>query len=67
MAGAHLVLLTRGSSDTLSISDEQTIEDYVKYYHLKVSSILIPESEKLPLGIKLLKILPLCGSINNIK
>ena len=51
MAGAHLILLTRGSPDTLSISDEQTIEDYVKYYHLKVSSILIPESEKLPLGI----------------
>ena len=51
MAGAHLVLLTRGSPDTLSISDEQTIEDYVKYYHLKVSSILIPESQKLPLGI----------------
>ena len=53
MAGAHLVLLTRGSPDTLSISDEQTIEDYVKYYHLKVSSILIPESQKLPLGINI--------------
>lgn len=50
MAGAHLVLLTRGSTDTLSISDEQTIEEYVKYYHLKVSSILIPESQKLPLA-----------------
>jgi calcium-activated chloride channel regulator 4 len=50
MAGAHLVLVTRGSADTLSISDEQTIEDYVKYYHIKVSSILMPESEKLPLA-----------------
>ena len=50
MAGAHLILLTRGSPDTLSISDEQTIQDYVKYYHIKVSSILLPETEKLPLA-----------------
>lgn len=50
MAGAHLVLVTRGSADTLSISDEQTIEEYVKYYHIKVSSILVPEDEKLPLA-----------------
>ena len=50
MAGAHLVLLTRGSPDTLSISDEQTIQDYVKYYHIQVSSILLPETEKLPLA-----------------
>ena len=26
MAGAHLVFITRGSPDTLSISDEQTIQ-----------------------------------------
>ena len=50
MAGAHVVLITRGSADTLSITDEQTIADYVRYYHLKVSSILLPESEKLPLA-----------------
>ena len=50
MAGAHLILLTRGSPDTLSISDEQTIQDYVKYYHIKVSSILLPETKKLPLA-----------------
>ena len=36
MAGAHLILMTRGSTDTLSLSDEQTIQDYVKYYHIKV-------------------------------
>ena len=37
MAGAHLILMTRGSTDTLSLSDEQTIQDYVKYYHIKVN------------------------------
>ncbi len=30
--------------DTLSISDEQTISEYVRYYHIKVSTILIPDS-----------------------
>ena len=49
-AGANIILITRGSEDTLSISDEQTIEEYVKYYHIKVSSILIPDSQKLPLA-----------------
>ena len=66
MAGAHLVLLTRGSPDTLSISDEQTIEDYVKYYHLKVSSILIPESQKLPLGINMLTVFQTLTDLSNL-
>ena len=50
MAGAHLVFITRGSPDTLSISDEQTIQEYIKYYHIRVSSIIVPENEKLPLA-----------------
>ena len=50
MAGAHLILVTRGSQDTLKISDEQAIEEYVKFYHMKVSSVLIPDQDKLPLA-----------------
>lgn len=50
MAGAHLILVTRGSQDTLSISDEQSIQEYIRYYHIKVSSILIPGSDKPPLA-----------------
>ena len=50
MAGAHLIIMSRGSQDTLKISDEQAIEEYVKFYNMKVSSILIPEDDKLPLA-----------------
>ena len=50
MAGAHLVFITRGSPDTLSISDEQTIQEYIRYYHIRVSSIVVPENDKLPLA-----------------
>ena len=50
MAGAHLVIISRGSPDTLSLSDEQTIEEYIKYYQIKVSTILIPDSGKQPLA-----------------
>ena len=42
LGGAHLILVTRGSSSSLSISDEQTIEEYVRYYHIRVSSVLVP-------------------------
>ncbi len=44
VGGAHLVLVTRGLQETLSISDEQTIQDYVRYYHIKVSTILVPDA-----------------------
>jgi hypothetical protein len=50
MAGAHLVFVTRGSPDTLSISDEQTIQEYIRYYNIRVSSIVVPEGEKMPLA-----------------
>ena len=39
-----------GSGDTLSISDEQSIDEYVKYYHIKVSAILVPNDERLPMA-----------------
>ena len=50
MAGAHLVIISRGSPDTLSLSDEQTIEEYIKYYQIEVSTILIPNGDKQPLA-----------------
>jgi len=50
MAGAHLILITRGSVDTLTLNDEKTLSDYIKFYHLKVSSILVPESDRMPLA-----------------
>ncbi len=43
VAGGHLVVVTRGLQESLSISDEQTISEYVKYYHIKVSTILVPD------------------------
>ena len=49
MAGAHLVIISRGSPDTLSLSDEQTIREYIKYYQIEVSTILIPDKAKQPL------------------
>ena len=49
MAGAHLVIISRGSPDTLSLSDEQTIREYIKYYQIEVSTILIPDKDKQPL------------------
>lgn len=47
---SHLVFAFSGSGDTLSISDEQTIEEYVKYYHIKVSAILVPNDNRLPMA-----------------
>jgi len=41
-AGAHIVLITRGSSDSLSLTDERIIAEYVNNYDIKVSSIIIP-------------------------
>merc|ERR1719330_419858 len=40
--GAHIVLITRGSSDSLSLTDERIISEYVNNYDIKVSSIIIP-------------------------
>ncbi len=45
LAGTHLVLLTRGSRDTLTTTtDEQIISNYVRDYNLRVSTVVLPES-----------------------
>ena len=47
LAGTHLILLTRGSRDTLtSPTDEQIIRNYVSDYNLRISAILLPEGEE---------------------
>ena len=43
--GAHLVLVTRGTSDTLSITDEQVLANYLRDYSLKLSVIIVPEDD----------------------
>ena len=41
-AGGHLVLITQGDLQTLSSTDETIISGYETYYHVRISSILIP-------------------------
>ena len=33
-SGAEILILTRGSYDTLSLSDEKTIQEYINYYQV---------------------------------
>ena len=40
--GVHLILLTRGGADSLTVGDEQTIARYVEEYGIKISTIMIP-------------------------
>ena len=42
-AGTHIILITQGSSDTLSLTDEKVIQGYVLDHNIKLSSILLPE------------------------
>ena len=42
-AGAHIILVTRGTNDTLDLNDENLILEYVDKYQVKFSSILVPE------------------------
>ena len=47
LAGTHLILLTRGSRDTLtSATDEQIIRNYVLDYNLRISAILLPDGQE---------------------
>ena len=43
-AGTHIILITQGSSDTLSITDEAVVRGYVLDHNIKLSSILLPET-----------------------
>jgi hypothetical protein len=42
LAGTHLILITRGGPDSLSLTDEKIITEYVKNYGIRVSPILLP-------------------------
>ena len=44
-AGTHIILLTQGSPDTLSTSDENVIKGYIIDYNIKLSSIVLPETD----------------------
>ena len=48
-AGGHLVVVTRGDGKTLSPTDQQIIEEYDKYYNVRVSSVLLREPQARPL------------------
>ena len=40
-AGAHLLLVTRGTSDTLSLTDERVVGAYLRDYGIKLTSVLV--------------------------
>ena len=44
--GAHLVLVTRGGPDTLSLGDEATLRQVAEYHQVKLSSVLVPRLGK---------------------
>ena len=44
-SGTHIILLTHGSPDTLSITDENIIKGYILDYNIKLSSIVLPETD----------------------
>ena len=46
-AGAHVILVTRGDNDTLSLTDENLILEFARYYQVKFSSILVPTAKSL--------------------
>ena len=41
-AGGHIVLVTRAGPDTLSITDQMIIREYVEYYQIKISVMMVP-------------------------
>ena len=43
-AGTHIVLVTRGGSDTLSLTDENILRGHILDYNIKLSAILLPDS-----------------------
>lgn len=51
LAGIHIILLTRGSGETLSTNDEHILKNYILDYNIKLSSILLPSEDKNTLPI----------------
>ena len=46
-AGTHIILMTQGSPDTLSLTDEKVVQGYATDLNVKLSTILLPASERL--------------------
>ena len=42
MGGAHVILITNGGEDSLTVKDEQTISKYVRKHGIKISTVMIP-------------------------
>ena len=42
LAGTHIILMTKGSHDSLSVSDENILKNYISDYNIKLSTIIIP-------------------------
>ena len=49
-AGGDLILVTHGDKRTMSDDDKEILSEYVKYYNVRVSSVLIPMSGQTPLS-----------------
>ena len=45
-AGTHIVLVTQGAPDTLSLTDEKVVRGYVQESNLKLSTILLPDAHR---------------------
>lgn len=45
--GSHVILITRAGSDSLSLTDEKIITEYVKNHGIKISTIMIPTQSHL--------------------
>ena len=41
--GAHIIVVTRGGADTLSLSDEVVLQEAAAYFQVQVSSVLVPK------------------------
>ena len=45
-AGAHLILLTRGDNNTLTLPEETLILEFTRQFQIKFSAILLPQGEQ---------------------
>ena len=41
--GSHVIIVTRGSPDSVSLEDEKIMKEHVEYYQIKVSTVMIPK------------------------
>ena len=45
-AGGHIIILTRGDQKTLTTTDMEVLAEYDKYYNIRISSILLPDTDQ---------------------